>query len=122
MLPYKVKIMKENAIYVPNLNICVKDFYIKDKKVFLVNFDDSVSTSDYSFSNFQTNYVFNTETNICYIQKNDLIPNLGIYEYQFNFLMGLSAILIAFSFLIGLIIVGATRWSKFSIMMFLIIS
>ena len=54
-------------------------------------------------------YIFNTETNICYIQKNDLIPNLGIYEYQFNFLMGLSAILIAFSFLIGLIIVGATR-------------
>ena len=93
--------MKENAIYVPNLNICVKDFYIKDKKVFFVNFDDSVSTSDYSFSNFQTNYVFNTETNICYIQKNDLLPN--------NFLMGLSAILIAFSFLIGLIIVGATR-------------
>ena len=78
--------MKENAIYIPNLNVCVKDFYIKDKKVFLVNFDDSVSTSDYSFSNFQTNYLFNTETNICYIQKNDLIPNLGIYEYQFNFL------------------------------------
>ncbi|ABV23530.1 protein yitk [Campylobacter concisus] len=41
--------MKENAIYIPNLNICVKDFYVKDKKVFLVNFDDSVSTSDYSF-------------------------------------------------------------------------
>ena len=113
--------MKENAIYIPNLNICVKDFYIKDKKVFLVNFDDSVSTSDHSFSNFQTNYLFDTETNICYIQKNDLILNLGIYEYQFNFLMGLSAILIAFSFLIGLIIVGATRWSKFWIMMFLTI-
>lgn len=113
--------MKENAIYVPNLNICVKDFYIKDKKVFFVNFDDSVSTSDYSFSNFQTNYVFNTETNICYIQKNDLLPNLGIYEYQFNFLMGLSAILIAFSFLIGLIIVGATRWLKYLTMMYLII-
>lgn len=101
--------MKENAIYVPNLNICVKDFYIKDKKVFFVNFDDSVFTSYYSLYNLQTNYIFNTETNICYIQKNDLIPNLGIYEYQFNFLMGLSAILIAFSFLIGLIIVGATR-------------
>ena len=114
--------MKENAIYIPNLNVCVKDFYIKDKKVFLVNFDNSVSTPLLSVSNFQTNYIFNTETNICYIQKNDLIPNLGIYEYQFNFLMGLSAILIAFSFLIGLIIVGATRWSKFSIMMFLIIS
>ncbi len=109
MLPYKVKIMKENAIYVPNLNICVKDFYIKDKKVFFVNFDDSVFTSYYSLYNLQTNYIFNTETNICYIQKNDLIPNLGIYEHQFNFLMGLSAILIAFSFLIGLIIVGATR-------------
>ena len=109
MLPYKVKIMKENAIYVPNLNICVKDFYIKDQKVFFVNFDDSVSTSYYSLYNLQTNYIFNTETNICYIQKNDLIPNLGIYEHQFNFLMGLSAILIAFSFLIGLIIVGATR-------------
>ena len=76
--------MKENAIYIPNLNICVKDFYIKDKKVFLVNFDDSVSTSDYSFSDFQTNYLFNTETNICYIQKNDLLPNLGIYGYQFS--------------------------------------
>ena len=101
--------MKENAIYIPNLNVCVKDFYIKDKKVFLVKFDNSVSISYHSVSNFQTNYVFNTETNICYIQKNDLIPNLGIYEYQFNFLMGLSAILIAFSFLIGLIIVGATR-------------
>ncbi|MBE9870619.1 hypothetical protein G6W40_09540 [Campylobacter concisus] len=101
--------MKENAIYVPNLNICVKDFYIKDKKVFFVNFDDSVFTSYYSLYNLQTNYIFNTETNICYIQKNDLIPNLGIYEHQFNFLMGLSAILIAFSFLIGLIIVGATR-------------
>lgn len=101
--------MKENAIYVPNLNICVKDFYIKDQKVFFVNFDDSVSTSYYSLYNLQTNYIFNTETNICYIQKNDLIPNLGIYEHQFNFLMGLSAILIAFSFLIGLIIVGATR-------------
>lgn len=113
--------MKENAIYVPNLNICVKDFYIKDKKVFFVNFDDSVFTSYYSLYNLQTNYIFNTETNICYIQKNDLLPNLGIYEYQFNFLMGLSAILIAFSFLIGLIIVGATRWSKFWIMMFLII-
>ena len=109
MLPYKVKIMKENAIYVPNLNICVKDFYIKDKKVFFVNFDDSVFTSYYSLYNLQTNYIFNTETNICYIQKNDLLPNLGIYEHQFNFLMGLSAILIAFSFLIGLIIVGATR-------------
>ena len=114
--------MKENAIYVPHLNLCVEDFYIKDKKVFFVNFDDSVFSSYYSLSNFQTNYIFNTETNICYIQKNDLLPNLGIYEYQFNFLMGLSAILIAFSFLIGLIIVGATRWSKFSIMMFLIIS
>ena len=113
--------MKENAIYIPNLKICVKDFYIKDKKVFLVNFDNSVSTPLLPVSNFQTNYIFNTETNICYIQKNDLIPNLGIYEYQFNFLMGLSAILIAFSFLIGLIIVGATRWSKFWIMMFLII-
>ena len=113
--------MKENAIYIPNLNIFVKDFYIKDKKVFLVNFDNSVSISYRSVSNFQTNYIFNTETNICYIQKNDLLPNLGIYEYQFNFLMGLSAILIAFSFLIGLIIVGATRWSKFWIMMFLII-
>lgn len=113
--------MKENAIYVPNLNVCVKDFYIKDQKVFFVNFDDSVFTSYYSLSNLQTNYIFNTETNICYIQKNDLIPNLGIYEYQFNFLMGLSAILIAFSFLIGLIIVGATRWSKFWIMMFLTI-
>ena len=113
--------MKENAIYIPNLNICVKEFYIKDKKVFLVNFDNSVSTPLLSVSNFQTNYIFNTETNICYIQKNDLLPNLGIYEYQFNFLMGLSAILIAFSFLIGLIIVGATRWSKFWIMMFLII-
>ena len=101
--------MKENAIYVPNLNICVKDFYIKDKKVFFVNFDDSVSTSDYSISDLKTNYLFNTETNICYIQKSDLISSLGIYEYQFNFLMGLSAILIAFSFLIGLIIVGATR-------------
>ncbi|WP_107832904.1 hypothetical protein [Campylobacter concisus] len=101
--------MKENAIYVPNLNICVKDFYIKDKKVFFVNFDDSVFTSYYSLYNLQTNYIFNTETNICYIQKNDLLPNLGIYEHQFNFLMGLSAILIAFSFLIGLIIVGATR-------------
>lgn len=101
--------MKENAIYVPNLNICVKDFYIKDQKVFFVNFDDSVFTSYYSLYNLQTNYIFNTETNICYIQKNDLIPNLGIYEHQFNFLMGLSAILIAFSFLIGLIIVGATR-------------
>lgn len=101
--------MKENAIYVPNLNICVKDFYIKDKKVFFVNFDDSIFTSYYSLYNLQTNYIFNTETNICYIQKNDLIPNLGIYEHQFNFLMGLSAILIAFSFLIGLIIVGATR-------------
>lgn len=101
--------MKENAIYIPNLNICVKDFYIKDKKVFFVNFDDSVFTSYYSLYNLQTNYIFNTETNICYIQKNDLIPNLGIYEHQFNFLMGLSAILIAFSFLIGLIIVGATR-------------
>ena len=101
--------MKENAIYVPNLNICVKDFYIKDKKVFFVNFDDSVFTSYYSLYNLQTNYIFNTETNICYMQKNDLIPNLGIYEHQFNFLMGLSAILIAFSFLIGLIIVGATR-------------
>lgn len=101
--------MKENAIYVPNLNVCVKDFYIKDQKVFFVNFDDSVFTSYYSLSNLQTNYIFNTETNICYIQKNDLIPNLGIYEHQFNFLMGLSAILIAFSFLIGLIIVGATR-------------
>ena len=101
--------MKENAIYVPNLNVCVKDFYIKDQKVFFVNFDDSVFTSYYSLYNLQTNYIFNTETNICYIQKNDLIPNLGIYEYQFNFLMGLSAILIAFSFLIGLIIVGATR-------------
>lgn len=101
--------MKENAIYVPNLNICVKDFYIKDKKVFFVNFDDSVFTSYYSLYNLQTNYIFNTETNICYIQKNDLIPNLGIYEHQFNFLMGLSAILIAFSFLIGLIVVGATR-------------
>ena len=88
--------MKENAIYIPNLNICVKDFYIKDKKVFFVNFDDSVFTSYYSLSNFQTNYIFNTETNICYIQKNDLIPNLGIYEHQFNFLMGLSAILIAY--------------------------
>lgn len=113
--------MKENAIYIPNLKICVKDFYIKDKKVFLVNFDNSVSIPLLPVSNFQTNYIFNTETNICYIQKNDLIPNLGIYEYQFNFLMGLSAILIAFSFLIGLIIVGATRWSKFWIMMFLII-
>ena len=101
--------MKENAIYVPNLNVCVKDFYIKDQKVFFVNFDDSVFTSYYSLSNLQTNYIFNTETNICYIQKNDLLPNLGIYEHQFNFLMGLSAILIAFSFLIGLIIVGATR-------------
>ena len=101
--------MKENAIYIPNLNICVKDFYIKDKKVFFVNFDDSVFTSYYSLYNIQKNYIFNTETNICYIQKNDLIPNLGIYEHQFNFLMGLSAILIAFSFLIGLIIVGATR-------------
>lgn len=101
--------MKENAIYVPNLNICVKDFYIKDKKVFFVNFDDSVFTSYYSLYNLQTNYIFNTKTNICYIQKNDLLPNLGIYEHQFNFLMGLSAILIAFSFLIGLIIVGATR-------------
>lgn len=113
--------MKENAIYVPNLNICVKDFYIKDQKVFFVNFDDSVSTSYYSLYNLQTNYIFNTETNICYIQKNDLIPNLGIYEHQFNFLMGLSAILIAFSFLIGLIIVGATRWSKYLTMMYLII-
>lgn len=112
--------MKENAIYIPNLNVCVKDFYIKDKKVFLVNFDDSVSTSD-SISDFKTNYLFNTETNICYIQKSDLIPNLGIYEHQFNFLMGLSAILIAFSFLIGLIIVGATRWLKYLTMMYLII-
>ena len=113
--------MKENAIYVPNLNICVKDFYIKDQKVFFVNFDDSVFTSYYSLYNLQTNYIFNTETNICYIQKNDLIPNLGIYEHQFNFLMGLSAILIAFSFLIGLIIVGATRWLKYLTMMYLII-
>ena len=113
--------MKENAIYVPNLNICVKNFYIKDKKVFFVNFDDSVFTSYYSLYNLQTNYIFNTETNICYIQKNDLIPNLGIYEHQFNFLMGLSAILIAFSFLIGLIIVGATRWLKYLTMMYLII-
>ena len=113
--------MKENAIYVPNLNICVKDFYIKDKKVFFVNFDDSVFTSYYSLYNLQTNYIFNTETNICYIQKNDLLPNLGIYEHQFNFLMGLSAILIAFSFLIGLIIVGATRWLKYLITMYLTI-
>ena len=74
-------------------------------------FRDSVvsNSNGVNSNNFQTNYVFNTETNICYIQKNDLLPNLGIYEYQFNFLMGLSAILIAFSFLIGLIIVGATR-------------
>ena len=113
--------MKENAIYIPNLNICVKDFYIKDKKVFFVNFDDSVFTSYYSLSNFQTNYIFNTETNICYIQKNDLIPNLGIYEHQFNFLMGLSAVLIAFSFLIGLIIVGATRWLNYLTTMYLTI-
>ena len=113
--------MKENAIYVPSLNICVKDFYIKDGEVFFVNFDDSVFTSYYSLYNLQTNYIFNTETNICYIQKNDLIPNLGIYEHQFNFLMGLSAILIAFSFLIGLIIVGATRWLKYLTMMYLII-
>lgn len=113
--------MKENAIYIPSLNICVKDFYIKDKTIFLENFDSSVSISYDSIPNFQTNYIFNTETNICYIQKNDLIPNLGIYEHQFNFLMGLSAILIAFSFLIGLIIVGATRWLKYLTTMYLTI-
>lgn len=61
--------MKENAIYIPNLNICVKDFYIKDKTIFLENFDSSVSISYDSIPNFQTNYIFNTETNICYIQK-----------------------------------------------------
>lgn len=100
--------MKENAIFVSNLNVCVKDFYIKDNKIYLVKFDDSLLISD-SINNIQTNYIFDTTSKICYSNKNEFIPNLGIYEYQFNFLMGLSAVLIAFSFLIGLIIVGATR-------------
>ena len=101
--------MKENAIYIPNLKICVKDFYIKDKKVFLVNFDNSVSISYHSLSNFKLIIFLILKLIFVTFKKNDLIPNLGIYEHQFNFLMGLSAILIAFSFLIGLIIVGATR-------------
>lgn len=101
--------MKENAIYIPELKSCVKDFYIKDKKIYYILFDDNVSFSNVSFSDIQTNFIYDTTTNICYIRKNEFMPNLGIYEYQFNFLMGLTAILIAFSFLIGLIIVGATR-------------
>ncbi|MBE2984230.1 hypothetical protein CCAL9344_04550 [Campylobacter sp. RM9344] len=101
--------MKENAIYIPDLNSCVKDFYIKDNTLFYVNFDNSVSSSPSKFIDFKTNFIFDTASNICYISKNELIPDLNIYEYQFNFLMGLSSILIAFSFLMGLIIVGATR-------------
>lgn len=103
--------MKENAIYIPNFKICIKDFYIKDDKFYYQDFD----SNSYKFyfvqypNEIYTNFIYDTDTKICYMSKNEVIPNLGIYEYQFNFLMGLTAILIAFSFLIGLIIVGATR-------------
>lgn len=102
--------MKENAIYIPDLNICIKDFYVKNGKVHFIGFDNNISVSSVSLQNIHSNYIYESNNNICYINKNNYIPNLGIYDYQFNFLMGLTAILIAFSFLIGLVIVGATRW------------
>lgn len=101
--------MKENAIYIPDLNICIKDFYIKNGKVHFIGFDNNISVSSTSLQNIYSNYIYESNNHICYINKNNYIPNLGIYDYQFNFLMGLTAILIAFSFLIGLVIVGATR-------------
>ena len=104
--------MKENAIYIPNFNICVKDFYIENGKFYYIDFvskDYKVSLIKFP-NDFYSNFIYDTNLKICYMNKNNYIPNLGIYDYQFNFLMGLTAILIAFSFLIGLVIVGATRW------------
>ncbi|QKF64688.1 hypothetical protein [Campylobacter corcagiensis] len=101
--------MKENAIYISNLENCVKDYYISNGKINYVNFNNEIFTSIDFPKDIYTNFIYDTDTKICYMSKNEIIPNLGIYEYQFNFLMGLTAILIAFSFLIGLIIVGATR-------------
>lgn len=101
--------MKENAIYIPELKSCVKDFYIANEKVYYIDFSDSVFVSNILPRDVYTNYLYESNRSICYLNKNEIIPNLGIYEYQFNFLMGLTAILIAFSFIIGLVIVGATR-------------
>ena len=62
--------MKENAIYIPDLNICVKDFYVKNGKVHFIGFDNNISVSSVSLQNIYSNYIYESNNNICYIHKN----------------------------------------------------
>lgn len=93
-------------------NICVKDVYTKDGNWYFVDFDNSTKQILSFNGDIKSNFAFYPETGECHSIHTDsrYISDLGIYDTDFNFLMGLSAILICSCFLVGLLIAGANRW------------
>ncbi|PSM52716.1 hypothetical protein CRN67_03020 [Campylobacter blaseri] len=100
----------------PQFRECFKEILIKDKKFYLVDFNNNPKFILINVD-FKDGFLYDKKSSKCYLSSNGSVfdnsvgklNEFGIYDYQFNFLMGLTAILICFSFLIGLIIVGATR-------------
>lgn len=91
-------------------NMCVKDVFLKNNNFYFKDFKGNTFMLD-NINNIDSNFIYDDKNEICYMvhSKGNYITDFGIYDTDFNFLMGLSAILICFCFLIGLIIVGATR-------------
>lgn len=94
--------MLHNVYLSTHLKSCIYDFYIKGA---VLHYKSVVDLKWYTDANHTGNilsgYIFDDVTMLCYLEPTKSI--LGISQSSFNFLMALSAILIGFIFIFGLV-------------------
>lgn len=89
--------MQQSAILVNN--ICVKELYLKGNYFYYTDFNGNSGQVLANFSNLKSGFIYDKGS--CYFVNNvDFINELGIYQSDYSFLMGLFSLLICFTLFI----------------------
>lgn len=84
-------------------NICAKELYLKNNYFYYVDFDGKSGQVLATFANLKSGFIYDKGS--CYFANTtDYINELGIYQSDYNFLMGLLSLFICFSLFILVIL------------------